>query len=158
MSGVHRINIKHLAVSLAISLGVGALSGLLSMGGMKKFESVAKPPLTPPDVVFPIVWTILFALMGISAYLIYEENPRILSGALTVYAIQLAVNFIWPLFFFNLQMYLVAFLIIIALWLLIIVMIKRFYAVNKTAALLQIPYLLWVTFAAYLNFGVYLLN
>lgn len=158
MSGIHRINFKHLAISLAISLGVGALSGLLTMGGMKKFESVAKPPLTPPDVVFPIVWTILFILMGISAYLVYEENPRIFSGALAVYAIQLAVNFVWPLVFFNLQFFLLAFFIIIALWLLIIVMIKQFYGVNKTAALLQIPYLLWVTFAAYLNFGVYLLN
>ncbi len=158
MSGVHRINVKHLSVSLAISLGVGILSGLLSMGGMDKFDKLAKPPLTPPGVVFPIVWFILFTLMGISAYLVFEENPRILSTGLIVYAIQLAVNFVWPLFFFNMQMYLTAFFIIIALWLLIIVMIKQFYKVNKTAGLLQIPYLLWVTFAAYLNFGVYLLN
>lgn len=158
MSGVHKINIKHLLISLAISLGAGALSGLLSMGGMEKFEMLEKPPLTPPGVLFPIVWTILFALMGISAYLVYEENPRVLSLALLVYAVQLAVNFMWPLFFFNRQEFLQAFFIIIALWLLIIVMIKQFYKVNKTAALLQIPYLIWVTFAAYLNFGVYLLN
>lgn len=158
MSSVHKINIKHLLISLAISLGTGALSGLLTMGGMKKFEMIAKPPLTPPDAVFPVVWTILFALMGISAYLVYEENPHILSSALVVYAIQLAVNFVWPLFFFNQQKFLPAFFIIIGLWLLIIVMIKQFYKVNRTAALLQIPYLIWVTFAAYLNFGVYLLN
>lgn len=158
MSGVHKINFKHLSVSLAISLGVGLLSGLLSMGGTEKFEMLSKPPLTPPGAVFPIVWTILFTLMGISAYLVFEENPRILSPALIVYAIQLAVNFVWPLLFFNRQAFLTAFLVIIALWLLIIIMIRQFYKVNKTATLLQIPYLIWVTFAAYLNFGVYLIN
>lgn len=158
MSTVHKINVKHLLVSLAISIGVGVLSGLLTMSGMETFESIAKPPLTPPGAVFPIVWFILYTLMGISSYLVYESNPRILSPALIVYAVQLAVNFTWPLIFFNRQAFLMSFIIIIALWILIIIMIVQFFKVSKTAAYLQIPYLLWVTFAAYLNFGVYLLN
>ena len=126
--------------------------------GMDDFKSANKPPLTPPDYLFPIVWTILFILMGISAYIIYQSDALEKSNALIVYGIQLLVNFFWPIFFFNMSAYLFSFIWIIILWLLIILMIKMFYPISKTAALLQIPYLIWVTFAAYLNFGVFLLN
>ncbi len=158
MSSVHKINYKQLAISLAISLGMGFLSGLVSMMGMENFENANKPPLTPPNYLFPIVWTILFILMGISAYIVFRSDELAKSNALIVYGIQLLVNFFWPIFFFNMSAYLFSFIWIIVLWLLIILMIKMFYQISKTAALLQIPYLLWVTFAAYLNFGVYLLN
>ncbi|MEE1319895.1 MAG: TspO/MBR family protein [Ruminococcus sp.] len=158
MLSVHKLNLKHLAISLAISLGTGILAGLLTMGSMENFEKIAKPPLTPPSILFPIVWFILFTLMGISSYIIYESDSPYRKNALTIYGIQLVVNFIWPLLFFNLQAYLFSFIWIMLLWVLIIVMIVEFYKVSKPAALLQIPYLLWVTFAAYLNFGVFLLN
>ena len=158
MPSVHRINLKHLATSLAISLGTGILSGILTMGSMESFDQISKPTLTPPGIVFPIVWFILYTLMGISSYIIYESDSPYRKSALTVYAIQLVVNFIWPLLFFNLQAYLFSFIWILLLWILIIGMIVQFYKVSKPAALLQIPYLLWVTFAAYLNLGVYLLN
>lgn len=158
MSSIHRINLKQLAISLAISLGTGFLSGLVTMLGMENFKKANKPPLTPPDFIFPIVWTLLFILMGISAYMIYRSDKQGKSKALIVYGIQLLVNFLWPIFFFNFSAYLFSFIWILLLWLLIILMIKLFYPIRKTSALLQIPYLLWVTFAAYLNFGVYLLN
>lgn len=158
MPSVHKINLKHLAISLAISLGVGILSGISTMGSMENFEKISKPPLTPPGIVFPIVWFILFTLMGISSYIIYESDSPNSKNALTVYGIQLVVNFIWPLLFFNMQAYLFSFIWILLLWILIIIMIVQFYKISKPAALLQIPYLLWVTFATYLNFGVFLLN
>ena len=158
MSSVHKINLKQLAISLAVSLGTGFLSGLVTMLGMENFKKANKPPLTPPDFVFPIVWTLLFILMGISAYMIYRSDKQGKTKALIVYGIQLLVNFFWPIFFFNFSVYLFSFIWILLLWLLIILMIKLFYPICKTAALLQIPYLLWVIFAAYLNFGVYLLN
>lgn len=158
MSSIHKINYKQLASSLAISLGTGILSGLITMMGMENFENASKPPLTPPNYLFPIVWTILFILMGISAYFIFRNDELEKTNAMIVYGVQLLVNFFWPIFFFNFSAYLFSFIWIIILWLLIILMIKMFYPISKTAALLQIPYLLWVTFAAYLNFGVYYLN
>ncbi len=158
ISGVHKINIKHLAASLGISLGVGALSAIVSNAGMDSFKSAEHPPLTPPDFLFPIVWTILFILMGISAYLIFESSSDLRTPALVLYGVQLAVNFFWPVFFFTFQAYLWSFIWILLLWVLIIAMIVIFSKISKPAAILQIPYLLWVTFAAYLNFGVYLLN
>lgn len=158
MCSVKKINIKHLLISLAISLGVGMLSGLLTMGAMDSFEKIIKPSLTPPGIVFPFVWAVLYILMGISAYIIYESDSPNKKKALTIYAIQLAANFVWPLLFFNAQAYLASFLLILFLWLAIILMISNFYKINKCAAYLQIPYLLWVTFAAYLNFAIFLLN
>lgn len=158
MSGVRKINIKQLAISLAISLGTGFLSGLISMLGAESFKKAVKPPLTPPDLVFPIVWSVLYILMGISAYIIYRSDDMDKTKALFIYGAQLLVNFFWPIFFFNFSAYLFAFIWILLLWLLIILMIKSFYPISKTAALLQIPYFLWVSFAAYLNFAVFLLN
>lgn len=149
---------KSLIVSLLISLGVGGLSALLTMGSMDIYKYLDKPPLAPPSIVFPIVWTILFILMGISSYLIYESNDENKSKALLIYGIQLVVNFIWPIFFFILNYRLIALFVIITLLILIIVMIVKFYKINKLAAYLQIPYLIWVIFATYLNLGFYILN
>ena len=149
---------KSLIISLLISLGVGGLSALLTMGSMDIYKYLDKPPLAPPSILFPIVWTILFILMGISSYLIYESDSKNKQKALLIYGIQLLVNFTWPIFFFVLNYRLIALFIIITLLILIIIMIIKFYNINKLAAYLQIPYLLWVAFATYLNFGFYILN
>lgn len=155
---VHKFNLKQFIISLAISLGVGILQGIVIQGGMENFDKAIKPPLTPPSFLFPIVWTILFILMGISSYIVYRSDSTDKTQALVIYGTQLFFNFFWGIFFFNFSAYLFSFVWIIILWFLIILMIKRFYKINKFAAILQIPYLLWVTFAAYLNFGIYFYN
>ena len=145
--------------SIAIPLLVGVVAGLLSRNGMEVFEMVNKPPLSPPVFLFPIVWTILYILMGISAYLIIKSdaNPEEKTKALKIYIYQLIVNFLWPIFFFNLKWYFFSFLWILLLWVLIIVMIREFSRISKTAGYLLIPYLLWVTFATYLTFAIWAL-
>ncbi len=161
MRMVHSIDIKKLIASCAISLGVGILSGIISMFGMESFDKANKPPLSPPDFLFPIVWTFLFLLMGISAYIIYtaRNDPKGLrTTALAVYGAQLIVNFVWPIIFFNLAAYLLAFIWIVLLLIMIIIMIKLFYKISPLAGALQIPYLLWTAFATYLTLGVLILN
>ena len=152
------INWKSLTANLAISLGTGILSALITRNSMDTYKNLNLPKLAPPSILFPIVWTILFILMGISAYIIYESNSDQKQSALTIYGIQLLVNFIWPILFFNLELYLFSFIWIILLWLLIILMINSFKKISNVAAYLQIPYLLWVTFASYLNFMIYYSN
>lgn len=152
------IKFKPLAISILIALGVGGLSGFLTMGNMDIYGNINKPPLSPPPIVFPIVWTILFILMGISAYLIYESNSNLKEKALAIYGLQLVVNFFWPIIFFNGQKFLLAFVWLLLLVALIIETILIFKDINKKASLLLIPYLLWSIFATYLNLGVYLLN
>ncbi len=152
---------KPYIISVAIALGVGILSALLTSGSMDIYSSINQPALSPPSWLFPVVWTILFILMGISAALVYldSDSPKEqIRSALSVYTVQLIFNFIWSLIFFNMRAYLFAFIWLVVLWILIIIMIIRFYAVRKLAGILQIPYLLWVTFAGYLNFMIYLLN
>ena len=145
---------------IVLTEAVGALSGFLTKEGTKAYEMyAAKPVLTPPGTVFPIVWGILYALMGISAGKVWQAMPSVArSRGLLLFAVQLAVNFCWSLLFFNAKVYGFAFVWLILLWGLILLMIRAFYMVNKTAAYLQIPYLLWVTFAGYLNFMVCQLN
>ncbi len=144
----------------AIPLIVGIVAGLLTRGSMESFSQLNKPPLAPPGILFPIVWTILYILMGIASYLVYESGapmPEIRS-ALKVYFIQLAVNFFWSIFFFNLEWYFFSFLWLLLLWVLIIYTMKLFYPLSNRAAYLLIPYLLWVSFAGYLNLGISILN
>lgn len=145
---------------IGIPLAVGILAALLTGGGMKTFAQLNKPPLSPPGWLFPVVWTILYILMGVASCLVYREGPKrpAVTSALSVYGLQLLVNFLWPVFFFSFGWYLFSFFWLVLLWLLIAVTIFRFAKVSKTAAYLMIPYLLWVTFAGYLNFGIYLLN
>ncbi len=152
------IKLKSLVISLLIPLAVGGLSGFLTMNSMEIYKNLNQPNFAPSPFAFPIVWTILYILMGISSYMIYESKSPLKNKALAVYAVQLIFNFIWPLIFFNAQMYLFAFIFLIALWLLVVWMIILFYKIKFVAAYLQIPYLLWLTFAAYLNFTIYLLN
>ena len=146
--------------SIAIPLLVGVVAGLLSRNGMEVFEMVNKPLLSPPAFLFPIVWTILYILMGISAYLILKSDANLeeKTKALKIYIYQLGVNFLWPIFFFNFKWYFFSFLWILLLWVLIIVMIREFSRISKTAGYLLIPYLLWVTFATYLTFAIWMLN
>ena len=150
---------KSLLVALAIPLAVGGAGALLS-GGMTNYGAMVKPPLSPPGWVFPVVWTVLYLLMGWASWLVWksdaprEEKRR----ALILYGVQLAVNFIWPLVFFGGEMYLAALLILIALWVLILLTIRTFSGINERAGDLLIPYILWVSFAAYLNLGIFLLN
>ena len=152
------IKLKSLLINLLITLGGGAVIAFLTRDSMEVYANVQQPPLAPPGVVFPIIWTILYTLMGISAYMITESNSKLKNKALTVYGIQLFLNFIWPLVFFNGQMFLSAFIILMALWIMVLWMIGIFYKIKPISAFLQIPYALWLTFAAYLNLGVYLLN
>lgn len=153
--------IKPYVVSIAIALAVGGLSALLTKNNMEMYGNIDKPPLSPPGWIFPIVWGILYVLMGIGSAQVYinrvgkEEDSR---SALFIYGLQLAVNFFWSIIFFNMQAFLFAFIWLIILWVLVIVMIIKFKRVNKTAAYMQIPYLLWVTFAGYLTLAVYILN
>lgn len=149
---------KPLLINLLISLGVGGLAGWLAKGSTELYRSLLLPPLSPPAVVFPIVWTVLFLLMGISAYLVTVSDSPYKSAALKIYILQFAVNFLWTIIFFDWNAYLFAFIWLVFLWVLIVLMILSFYKIDKTAAFLQIPYLLWVTFAGYLNLAVYLLN
>lgn len=144
----------------AIPFFTGLAAQLLTGNQMNSFASVNQPPLSPPAWLFPIVWTILYFLMGISSYLILTSNAeeKDIVHTLTIYIWQLAVNFLWPTFFFNFQWYLFSFLWLILLWILILVMILRFFRISKWAAWLNIPYLIWVTFAGYLTFAIWLLN
>ncbi len=155
-----KLSWKTYAVWILFVEAVGALSGFLSREATQVYTAAIKrPPLSPPAILFPIVWTILFALLGIGAARIYVAPPsEARSRSLRLFFVQLAFNFLWSLIFFNLQAYVLAFFWLLALWVLILAMIRAFYQVDPLAAWLQVPYLLWVTFAAYLNLGVWLLN
>ena len=153
------INWKMLFIHLAIPLGLGGLAALLS-GGMDSYGNLNQPPLSPPGWVFPIVWTILYLLMGYASYRVctsQAESPAI-RQALRFYGIQLLLNFLWPIVFFGFGWYWAAFLLLLALWGLVYITMYLFGQVDDTAESLLIPYLLWVTFAGYLNLGTALLN
>ena len=145
---------------ISLTEAVGAASGFASRDGNRIFQETAiTPPLSPPGWVFPVVWGLLYALMGISAARIAHLEPApARNRGLNLYIIQLAVNFFWPLFFFNAQVYGFAFLWLLLLWGLVLWMILYFWQADRKAALLQLPYLLWLSFAAYLNLGVWRLN
>ena len=151
---------KAYAFWILLAEAAGALSGWLSRSGMKAYEAtVVQPPLSPPMWLFPVVWTILFALMGIGAARVSLASPsRARSLGLNLFIIQLAVNFFWSPIFFNAQAFGTALLWLVLLWVLVLAMILTFRRVDPLAAYLQIPYLLWLTFAAYLNWGVWRLN
>ncbi|MBR0209047.1 MAG: tryptophan-rich sensory protein [Oscillospiraceae bacterium] len=155
-----KIKWKQLVICIAAPLLVGALAALLSREGMEYYKSMYKPLLAPPGWVFPVVWTILYVLMGLASYLVYTSaaSPERIRRAMTAYVLQLAANFIWPLIFFVLQAYLAAFLWLILLFALALVCALRFGYIDARAGKLMTPYLLWLFFAAYLNLGVYLLN
>lgn len=151
---------KTLLICIAIPLLVGGLAGFISKDSMSAFAALNQPPLSPPGWLFPVVWTILYVLMGIASYLILTSgaSQKSIDKAMRLYGLQLLFNFFWTFWFFNLQLYFFAFIWLIVLWILILATIAAFSHISKLAAFLMIPYLLWVTFAGYLNLGIALLN
>lgn len=142
--------------SILVPVIIGGLVGLI-ISNFIDYNSLQKPPLAPPSILFPIIWNILYILMGIS-YGILDSNKLIDSKINKIYYLQLFFNVIWSIIFFILKWRLFAFIWIILLAILVIIMIVRFYQKNKLSGLLNIPYILWVLFASYLNFAIYLLN
>jgi len=148
--------VKIYAKSILIPVLVGAFVGIVTSNYIN-YNILEQPPLSPPAILFPIVWTILYTLMGIS-YGILESNSLVDSKINLIYYLQLFVNALWSFFFFVFEWKLFSFFWILLLIALVVIMIIEFYKKNKVACLIQIPYLLWLVFAAYLNLGVYLLN
>ena len=132
-----KINWKLLSICIAIPLAVGIVAALITGGGMEVFESVNQPPLSPPAWLFPVVWTLLYTLMGISSYLILTSGSgkEDVQNALSVYAYQLAVNFLWPTFFFNFRWFFFSFLWLLLLIFLVVSMIRDFYKISKPASI-----------------------
>lgn len=151
---MENIKWKPLLISIAISLGTGILASILTFNGMTQYEDLYQPPLAPPGWLFPVVWTILYILMGIAAYLVYTSDAKEKSQALTTYAFQLVLNFGWSIIFFGFRAYLLAFAWLLLLWYAIFMTIRQFTPINKTAGNLLIPYIAWVTFAGYLNLAI----
>ena len=145
---------------IILSEAVGALSAWLTSDAMMVYgQTILQPPLSPPGWLFPIVWSVLYALMGISAARVYRTPPsKERSLGLNLFIIQLTVNFFWSLIFFHLQAFGFAFFWLLLLWVLTLLMIFTFRKTDPLAAKLQIPYLIWLSFAAYLNLGVWYLN
>ena len=155
-----KINKRRVFICIAIPVIVGGVAALLTKNSMEVFQSLNQPPLSPPGWLFPVVWTILYVLMGISSYLILESQVDVseIQKALRTYGVQLVVNFLWPTFFFNFGWYLFAFGWLLFLLGLVIYMVRCFWKINRWAVYLNIPYLVWLGFAAYLNLGVWILN
>lgn len=148
---------KTLIISIALPLIIGGLASLISKNGFEAFQKIEQPPLTPPMWVFPVVWTILYILMGISCYLYLRDGGGRDKG-LVYYGISLIFNFLWPIVFFAGQKFLAALILLLLLWVSVFLTLSAYMKRNEKAAYLQIPYLLWCTFAAYLNLAVFLLN
>ena len=153
--------VKTYIISILIALAVGGLSALLTMGNMNLYDQIIKPPLSPPSFLFPVVWTVLFVLMGISAAIIYNDRFASMSekrSALYTYALSLFFNFFWSIIFFNARAFLISFIWLLVLLFLIIRTIVKYHRISSLAAYLQIPYAFWVSFAGYLNFAIWWLN
>jgi tryptophan-rich sensory protein len=152
--------LKNYVFWITVTVFVGFIAGLITRQGTKLYnETVVKPPLSPPAIVFPIVWTVLYALMGYCAARVSLAFPsKNRKNAIYVYSLQLVFNFFWSLIFFNAEAFLFAFIWLVILWGIILATILIFRRVDRLAGNLLIPYLIWVTFALYLNFGVFLMN
>ena len=149
-----------LIISLAVPLGFGGAAAMLTKKGMQAFQAMAKPPLTPPQWVFPVVWTLLYILMGLACWLVHvsgASEPR-REKAVSLYAIQLLMNFAWSIIFFSMRAYLLAFVWLCVMLFVIAAAAVRFGCIDRRAGKLMIPYAVWVAFAGYLNMGVYVLN
>ncbi len=155
-----KVNKITLAICIAIPLLVGGLAAFLTKDAMGIFEMVQQPPLSPPAWLFPVVWTILYTIMGVSSYWILNSDAEQegIQNAIQIYGWQLLINFLWPTFFFNFQWFLFSFFWLVLLWLMVFLMIWKFKDISRIAAIMNIPYLIWLTFAGYLNFAIWLLN
>lgn len=150
---------KYYVGSILLVLAVGTIAGILTRGGTMQYAELAKPVFSPPAVIFPIVWTILYALMGIGLARIFLSEPtRVRNQGLNLFWLQLFFNFMWSILFFNFKAYGIAFLWLLVMLVLILAMIKKWYKTDPLAAKLQIPYAVWVAFAGILNFAVWQLN
>ncbi len=155
------INLKMLLTAIAIPELVGLLSAVITGNIGDTYKSFEQPPLSPPGIIFPIVWVILYGLMGVASYIIFEERKASEENqkqALTFYGIQLAVNFIWPILFFKFEAYTLSVFVIILLLVLVIITALKFKEINTVAFWLMVPYIIWLLFATYLNIGVAVLN
>lgn len=142
-----------------LALGLGALSGYLSQPGLTAvYPYLEKSALTPPGYVFPVVWTVLYLLMGLSLALVVKRGGKGVGAAVLFWVLQLALNFSWSLLFFGSGAYFEALICLSLLWLALLLMILAFHSVRPLAAWLQVPYFLWVSFAGYLNLVVWQLN
>ena len=154
------INKKRLAISLLVPVVAGLISSLITRGDMDIYERIKKPALAPPGIVFPIAWTVLYILMGVSLYLVWNKrglNPD-KSKAFIFFGISLFLNFIWSPVFFSLESYAAAFVILVIMFIAVVLTVIEYSKIDGIAALLQIPYLLWLLFAGYLNLAIYYLN
>lgn len=152
-------NLGDLIISIIIHLGGGYVIGILAGNSKEIYARLEKPFFSPPDFVFPVVWSILYVMMAIAAYRIYQlkksENVR---GALGVYTIQLVLNFLWSIIFFKFRLYGIAFIEVIILLIFIFISLWKFIRVDKIAGYLLVPYALWSSFAAVLNCFIWMLN
>ena len=148
---------KGIIISILIPNIIGIISALIS-NISDNINTFNKPSITPPGLVFAIVWTILYVLMGISSYLIYSDNSNYKNKPLIIYGIQLLLNGAWTILFFKYKLFLLSFIIILVLIILNIYLIIEYYKINKPAAYLQIPYIIWLVFASILSYYVYILN
>lgn len=154
---MNKKNVWYLVLSILIPLVVGFVGNMLG-GSMALFDNIEKPWFAPPAILFPIVWTILYILMGISSYLVYKSDSEYKRIALILYGIQLVLNALWSMIFFRFENFLLAFIWLILLIVLVILMVYYFCKADKRACYLQIPYLLWLIFASILNYSIYTLN
>lgn len=156
----NKFNIAGLIIAIAIPLGVGFLSSYLISDTMQQYQQLSQPSFAPPGWVFPVVWTILYILMGIASYIVYDEgirNPDV-RNALMFYIAQLIVNFFWTIIFFGFELRGFALIWLILLWILAVITTIKFYRINKIAGYLMIPYILWLSFAGVLNYAIWKLN
>lgn len=153
-------NAKSAMVLFPVPLIIGGLSALITAKNTSLFENVIKPPLAPPPIVFPIVWTILYILLGWASFLIFNaQGPKYkINNALTVYAVQLIFNFFWPIFFFNFRLFSFSFVWLVLLFAAVIICTLRFYKIRPAGAYLLLPYLLWLIIAGYLNLYIAIYN
>lgn len=152
-----KINWKKLIIITLLTFFVGSFFNFFTMNNMETFKELSKP-IDVPGILFPIIWTILYLLMSVSYYIISNSNDKQKDESKTIYIVQLIINSLWSLIFFGFEAYLLAFIWIIILLIAVIVMIVKFYKVNRLSAYLQIPYVLWIIFAGYLNLSIYILN
>lgn len=157
---VFKFNLKRFLISIAIPLIVGGLSAFITKGDMDLYSEINQPAFAPPGWIFPVVWSVLYTLMGISLYFVWNSNATYNDKrrAYIFFGVQLFLNFIWSPIFFGMQYFLLAFIVLIFMWFFTLGMILSFCKISRVAGFLQIPYLLWLTFAGYLNFAIYLLN
>lgn len=149
-----------LAACIVIPLILGGISALAVKGSMAEYAMIEQPSLSPPGWLFPAAWSVLYVLMGAASYIVLCSGAPLYErrSALKLYAVQLVVNVLWPPIFFGLELYLAALAWLVLLWVLVLVTALRFRRISRAAFCLMVPYLAWLTFAAYLNFGVWLLN